>query len=109
MLDVVDAHVRRFNAGVRDGDWEAYGDGFAPDATVTFDGVPVPPMVGRAAIVAGYRAMPPDDTITVLSVGRDGDAIVVAYAWDAQPSAMAGRFDIEVEERLIVKLTVRQT
>ncbi len=105
--DLVDAHVQRFNKAVREGDWHAYGQGFAPDATVAFDGVPVPPMVGQDAIVAGYRSAPPDDTINVLSTNVDGNSVSVAFAWNAEPQKQAGTMDIEVADGLISNLTVR--
>ena len=105
--DLVDAHVRRFNNGVRDGDWQTFGEGFAPDATVTFDGVPVPPMAGRDAIVTGYRSAPPDDTITVLSTDVDGDSIRVTYAWNAEPHNAAGTMDLTITEGLISSLIVK--
>lgn len=105
--ELVAAHVRRFNDAVRSGDWDTFGVGFAPDAIVEFDGVPVPPMHGRAAIVAGYRAMPPDDTMTALSTEIDGDRATVAFAWDTEPGVPAGAFAIETADGLITRLTVR--
>lgn len=107
--ELVAAHVRRFNAGVKDGDWQAFGAGFAAGATVAFAGVPVPPLVGRDAIVVGYRSAPPDDTITVLSSAVDGDAVSVVYAWDIRPDEPAGTFDMRVSGGLITRLTVRLT
>ena len=35
---------------------------FAPDGVLRFEGVPVGPFVGRAAIAAAYDERPPDDT-----------------------------------------------
>lgn len=105
--DLVSAHVRRFNAAVRDGAWQAFGEGFSPDATVAFTGIPVPPMAGRDAIVAGYRSAPPDDTITVLSTEVAGDFVSVAYAWDAEPDKHAGTMNLRVADGLITELTVR--
>ncbi|MFS8097160.1 nuclear transport factor 2 family protein [Lentzea alba] len=101
--DLVNAHVRRFNNGVREGDWQTYGEGFAPDAMVTFDCVPIPPMVGREAIIKGYQTAPPDDTITVLAVNGNS----VEFAWDAEPRKTAGSMTMTVADGLITSLIVR--
>ncbi|GLZ31734.1 hypothetical protein Lesp02_39220 [Lentzea sp. NBRC 105346] len=105
-MDLVDAHVHRFNNAVRHGDWEAFGSGFTADATVSIDYAPIPPMVGREAIVAGYRAAPPDDTITVLSTSADGDTVSVTFAWDTSPGEPAGTMDMRVTGGLISSLKV---
>ncbi|MGH8917654.1 MAG: nuclear transport factor 2 family protein [Actinomycetes bacterium] len=107
MSDEVAGHVHRFNTAVRGGDWEQFGAGFAPDATVDFDGATVPPMAGRAAIVDGYHAMPPDDTLTVLSTELDGERVIATFAWDAEPGIAAGAFVIGAAGGLITRLTVR--
>jgi ketosteroid isomerase-like protein len=106
-MELVNAHVRRFNNAVRDGDWQTYGEGFTEDATVTFDGVPVPPMVGRDAIVAGYLSAPPDDTIIVLSTDVQGESVSVVYAWNAEPHNAAGTMDMTITDGLISSLTVK--
>src|SRR3954468_453927 len=41
------AHVERFNAGVATGDWARMLEGFAADAVLAFEGVPVGPFHGR--------------------------------------------------------------
>jgi steroid Delta-isomerase len=77
-------HVRRFNAAVESGDFDELVAGFAPDAVMRFEGVPVGPFVGRPAIAEGYRAAPPDDTMTVLDVTPTGPASArVRFGWDA--------------------------
>ena len=106
-MELVDAHVQRFNNAVRNGDWQTFGEGFTQDATVAFDGVPVPPMAGREAIVAGYLADPPDDTITVLSADVDGDSVVVTYAWDADPGNAAGTMAMTITGDLISHMIVK--
>src|SRR6476469_1736606 len=79
-----DAHVERFNAGVRTGDFGPMLDAMEPDARLTFRGLVIGPFHGRDAIAAAYREMPPDDEIDVLSVDEPDDATVVArYAWKA--------------------------
>ncbi|TWP54213.1 nuclear transport factor 2 family protein [Lentzea tibetensis] len=101
------AHVRRFNEAVRTGDWSTFADGFTEDATVTFTGPPVPAMAGRAAIEAGYRSAPPDDTITALATREAGDQVEVAYAWDKAPGELAGTMTLQVANGLITRLAVR--
>ena len=58
-----EAHVERFNAGVRSGDFGPMVAGFSDDARLVFEGIPVGPFEGRDAIDAAYREQPPDDEI----------------------------------------------
>jgi SnoaL-like domain len=67
------AHVARFNAGVRSGDFGPMVDWFTEDAELAFEGIPVGPFHGREAIAAAYRAQPPDDEIELLEVVQDSD------------------------------------
>jgi len=77
-------HVDRFNAAVTDGDWSAFVAGFAPDAVMTFDGPPVGPYVGIAAIADGYATHPPTDTMEVRSVAESADGgDVVRFRWSS--------------------------
>ena len=102
---LLEAHVQRFNAGVSSGDFGPMLDAFAPDAVLTFDGVPTGPFVGREAIAAGYREAPPDDEIEVQSVHEPDDSTVVArYAWRA--SGETGTMAIEHRDGLIQLMTV---
>lgn len=75
------AHIDRFNAAQRSGDWAGFVAGFTADAVMSFVGVPAGPFVGRAAIEAAYRAQPPTDTMRATSVASDGDTDVVRFAW----------------------------
>src|SRR5919199_4255478 len=84
-------HVARFNAGVRSGDFGPMVDGFTEDAELAFEGIPVGPFRGRAAIAAAYRMRPPDDEIELLDVAQDREGRVVAsYAWRKRPGVRAG-------------------
>jgi hypothetical protein len=77
-------HVARFNRAVADGNWRAFADRFAEDATMRFTNLPVGPFVGRAQILGGYEAQPPDDTMRIRSIDERGpDSVDVAFAWDA--------------------------
>jgi steroid Delta-isomerase len=81
--DRVEQHIRLFNEAVRRDDWAPFLATFAPDAVMTFDGVPVGPYVGLAEIAGAYASRPPSDTMTVVSMTRDRDDDVVRFAWDA--------------------------
>ena len=74
-------HIERFNAAVRSGDWREFLATLAPDAVMSYDGVPVGPFVGRDAIAAAYQTNPPTDTMDVRRVEIDGDAEIVGFAW----------------------------
>ena len=71
-----EAHVERFNAGVRSGDFGPMVAAFSHDARLVFEGVPAGPFEGRAAIDTAYRQMPPDDEIDVISVDELDEATV---------------------------------
>ena len=79
--DRVRRHVSVFNQAVRSGDFAALVDRFAPDATMSFDGVPVGPFRERDEILAAYVGAPPDDTMTVTSVEPGADVDVVGFVW----------------------------
>ena len=87
-------HVRRFNDGVRTGDWSAMLDQLADDAELVFEGVAVGPFRGREAIAEAYRERPPDDEITVERL-RERDGVAVAdYRWVREPETRAGELRI---------------
>ncbi|WP_238011344.1 nuclear transport factor 2 family protein [Dactylosporangium sp. AC04546] len=82
MAERVLEQCRRFNDGVRTGEWEDYLAAFAESATLDIAGDPGGPYVGLDAIIAAYSADPPDDTITVQSVETSADVDVARFAWD---------------------------
>lgn len=77
------AHVERFNAAVRSGDWPSFVTGFAPDAVMSFEGPPVGPYVGIDAIADGYATSPPTDTMEIVAIHPADDADVVRFRWSA--------------------------
>ena len=79
----VAAHVAAFNETVASGEWEQFSERFTDHATLAFEGVPVGPFTGRAAIAAAYAEQPPTDTMTVTDVETDGDLDVARFAWSA--------------------------
>jgi steroid delta-isomerase len=103
---VLKAHVRRFNEAVRSGDYSELIAGFAPDAEMAFEGVPVGPFAGREAIAQAYAAQPPDDEVRLLGEPRvDGETVESDYAWAAE-GTRAGRMIITVHAGLVVRLTI---
>lgn len=105
-IAVLHAHVRRFNEAVRSRDYSEMLEGFAPDAEMAFDGVPVGPFVGREAIADAYRAQPPDDEVRLLGAPRGhGETVESDYAWVAA-GGRAGRMIVTVRAGLIARLVV---
>lgn len=99
-------HVRRFNEAVRSGDYAAMTAGFAPDAEMSFQGVPVGPFAGREAIAEAYAQQPPDDEILLLGEPRaDGDTVETDYAW-AREGTRAGRMILTARDEEIARLVV---
>ncbi|GAA1812234.1 hypothetical protein GCM10009682_36960 [Luedemannella flava] len=69
---------------MRTGDFAQFGKGFADDAVLRFDGVPVGPFRGRPAIVDAYVTQPPMDTMALTSMEEiGGDAVRASFEWDA--------------------------
>ena len=105
-MNLLDEHVKRFNTGVRSGDFAPMLERFAGEATMAFEGVPVGPFVGRDAIAQAYRDQPPDDELEVLDTRHDGDTFVAGYAWRRAPDVRAGELRLTVEGDLITRLVV---
>ena len=100
-----EAHVERFNAGVRSGDFGPMVAAFSDDARLVFEGVPAGPFEGRAAIDTAYRQMPPDDEIDIISVDESDEATVVArWAWKA--TRAKGTMTLTHDADTITELTV---
>ena len=103
---VLAEHVRRFHEAVRSGDYAAMVAGFAPDAEMTFQGVPVGPFAGREAIAEAYAQQPPDDEILLLGDRRvEGDTVETDYAW-AHEGTRAGRMILTARNGEIARLVV---
>jgi hypothetical protein len=99
-------HVRRFNEAVRSGDYAAMVAGFAPDAEMSLEGVPIGPFAGREAIREAYAEQPPDDEIRLLGDPRvDGDTVETGYAW-AREGGRAGRMILTARGGEIARLVV---
>src|SRR4051794_39400665 len=105
-MSILEEHVRRFNAGVRSGDFGPMLENFTDGATMAFEGVPVGPFEGRGAIAQAYLAEPPDDELDVLDVRREGDTLIAGYAWRGTPNVRAGELRLTVDGDRITKLVV---
>jgi steroid delta-isomerase len=91
---------------VRTGDWVPMLAGFDDDAEMEFQGVPVGPFRGRAAIAEAYRAQPPDDELRLLELREREGRTEARYAWLAEPGVSAGELILTAEDGLIRKLVI---
>jgi steroid delta-isomerase len=105
-MSLLDEHVRRFNEGVRSGDFAPMAAAFAEDAEMHFEGVPVGPFVGRDAIAAAYRDKPPDDEVEIFDTEERDGLIVARYAWLRDEGHQAGEMRISERNGQIQKLVV---
>ena len=105
-VGVLRAHVGRFNDAVRSGDFAEMVAGFASEAEMVFEGVPVGPFVGRDVIADAYARQPPTDEVCLLGVPQvDGEDVVSDYAWAAD-GRRAGRMIVTARDGLIARLVV---
>ena len=107
-LNLVRAHVERFNAGVRSGDFgPMVAEGFADNAELAFEGVPFGPFRGKEAIARAYAEQPPDDEVAILRTNESGEEMVVVdYAWLATPNERAGSMIFRLRSGKIDRLLV---
>jgi steroid Delta-isomerase len=97
-------HIELFNAGVRDGDFAALVDTFAPTAVMRFLGVPAGPYVGRDAIARAYAESPPDDTMSIVDVREAGPHTAQArFAWSRGGT---GSMTISWHDGQVIDLTI---
>jgi steroid delta-isomerase len=91
-------YVRRFNDGVRTGEWSQMLELLADEASLEFVGIPVGPFRGRDAIGEAYRTQPPDDELVLLDDVR--------YAWAREPERPAGELHLEERDGKIAGIRV---
>jgi steroid Delta-isomerase len=105
-MRLLDDHVRRFNEGVRSGDFGPMVAAFADDGELHFEGVAVGPFIGHEAIAAAYRDQPPDDEIEILGMAERDAMIVARYAWLRDHGKQAGEMRLTPQNGRIKKLVV---
>jgi steroid delta-isomerase len=103
VADRIEEHFRLFNQAVRSQDWTAFLATFAPDAVMTFEGVPAGPYLGLDQITRAYAEQPPSDTMTCVGGTRDGDADLVRFAWDA---GGGGTMHVTWHDGAVARLTI---
>lgn len=102
--ELMERHVRAFNAAVGDGDWEPMLSRFAEDAELRFENVPAGPFVGLGAIRDAYADQPPTDTIQLLGIQEnDEHNVAAAFAWSKGDT---GQMRLEHDRGAIRRLTV---
>ena len=101
---LLERHIELFNAAVSSGDYDPFLATFAEDAVMRFDGFPVGPFVGRAAIAEAYATQPPSDTMALIGMQVVGtDAVTAAFEWDAGGT---GRIYLRFREAEVVELAI---
>lgn len=96
------------DTGVRTGDFGPLAALFAPGATVEFEGLPVAPLHGPAAIRAGYEARPPSDRLDLLAARLVGaDRAEGVYGWRRDPGTPAGTLELHADGERIARLIIR--
>jgi hypothetical protein len=103
---LLDEYVRRHNRGVKTGKFEPLSDLFAQDATVRFEGIAFGPLKGRATILSAFRDHPPDDEIIIDALRGDDRSAGCEYRWKKQLDTQAGTLQIEIRDRLIVRMVI---
>jgi len=96
-------HMTAFNDAVDSDNFDDFVGRFADDAVMSFVGVPVGPFVGREAILAGYTAAPPDDTMAPTSVQTNGATDIVRFVWSR---GGAGTMTLRWRGEQLTELTV---
>jgi steroid delta-isomerase len=104
--ELLERYIQTHNAAVRSGDWNAFGDWFAEDAEMRFEGVPVGPFRGREEIRAAYGRRPPDDEVNVLSVKDEGERLVADYGWASEQGSRAGEIRLTRDGDVIRELVI---
>jgi steroid delta-isomerase len=101
-------YIARLNHGVRSGDFTSMLAELTADAELVFEGIPVGPFRGRAAIGAAYRLQPPDDELELLGVEDDGQGGASgSYAWSERPGVVAGEVHVTTRGGRIARVLVR--
>jgi hypothetical protein len=89
-------------------DWNALASLFADDGELCFEGIPLPPSIGRVAIARAFVDQPPDDAIVIGPITVDGPRAEARYSWRGAPALHEGSLVIEVTGARIRRLLVRR-
>jgi hypothetical protein len=111
VIDPVARHVALFNEGVRTGDLTPWFNTLTDDAVLTFEGVPIPPAHGRAAIEAVYGTEPPGSEMSITAgspVDPAADTVFGEFFWVRDPDA-GGRFTLYLHEGRVARIELTLT
>ena len=101
--ELMERHVRAFNAAVGDGNWEPMLSRFAEGSELHFENVPAGPFVGLDAIRLAYAEQPPTDTIQLFGIQEnDEHHVAAAFAWS---QGGTGRMLLEHDRGAVNRLT----
>jgi hypothetical protein len=104
--ELLNRYIETHNAAVRSGDWSEFGEWFADDAEMRFEGAPVGPFRGREEIRSAYQQRPPDDEVELLATKNAGGLVVADYGWSKEPGARAGELRLRTRGDRISELVV---
>lgn len=99
-------HLRRFNHGVRTGDFSALLAMYRHDAVFELDDPVSITHHGRDAIRRAYRGDPPQGTMRIRHPRVFGHTITAAYIWDAEPERIAGQLTLQFDGDRVVRTHV---
>jgi len=99
-------YVALHNRGRRMGEWSSLVALFAPDAEMSFVGIPFGPLRSAQEIRDAFESHAPDDDLVLLSVTPGDGALVVVYAWSKEPAVAAGTLRFELAGSRIARLVV---
>jgi hypothetical protein len=105
-MSSLDRYIDAHNAAVRSGDWSRFGEWFADDAELRFEGVPIGPFRGREEIRDAYEARPPDDEVDIRNVRSQGERTIADYGWQADGGVRAGELRVTWDGDLIRELVI---
>ena len=102
--ELMERHVRAFNAAVGDRNWEPMLSRFTEGSELHFENVPAGPFVGLDAIRRAYAMEPPTDTIQLLGIQEnDEHHVAAAFAWS---QGGTGRMLLEHDRGAVTRLKV---
>ncbi len=105
--DIIQKYFVLHNEGVALRNFERLISLFAPDATLSFQGIDIGPFIGKDNIAAAYSIYPPANEIFISGAIRKGVFIVADYTLTAKSDRISGRIKIWLTTNdLISKLII---